>query len=178
MQAATRIGIHHIFFYEAYLYLISKSFQKLSLLEPLFLLKHRAIVHRTPSQMFSWKFFEIPTPKSLENIQKNVFSGVQIPDWKFLCRCLSGSAQKRKDIPRFRNFPEAFANVCLFLLRYRLAKQNSLLQQKQTPTKLFPVSFVRKQSKWRHFIKVVGLPLRFYKLLKGTRHTKCPEERL
>ena len=117
--------------------------------------------------MFSWGCFEIPTPKTLENIQKNVFSAVLIPDWKLLCRYFSGSAQKRKDILRFRNFPEAFTNVCLFLLRYRLAKQISLLQQKETPAKVFPVSFVRKQSKWRHFIKVAGLLLRFYRPLKG-----------
>ena len=102
--------------------------------------------------MFSWGCFEIPTPKTLENIQKNVFSAVLIPDWKLLCRYFSGSAQKRKDIPRFRNFPEAFINVCLFLLRYRLACK---------ATKLFPVSFFRKESKWRHFIKVAGLLLRF-----------------
>ena len=31
---------------------------------------------------------------------------------------------------------------------------------------MFPVSFFRKQSKWRHFIKVAGLPSRFYKPLK------------
>ena len=110
--------------------------------------------------MFLWGGFKIPTPKTLEkleNIQKNVFSVVLIPDWKLLCRYFSGSAQKRKDILRFRNFPIAFANGCLFLLRYRLGKQNSLLQQKQTPTKLFPVIFVRKQSKWRHFIKVAEI---------------------
>ena len=117
--------------------------------------------------MFSWRCFEIPTPKTLENIQKNVFSAVLIPDWKLLCRYFSGSAQKRKDILRFRNFPEAFINACLFLLRYRLAYK---------ATKVFPVSFFRKQSKWRHFIKVAGLLLRFYKPLKGTRHTKFPEE--
>ena len=49
---------------------------------------------------------------------------------------------------------------------------------KNTATKVFPVSFVRKQSKWRHFIKVAGLLSRFYKPLKGTRHKKFPEERL
>ena len=124
--------------------------------------------------------FNIPTPKTLEkleNVQKNVFSVVLIPDWKFLRRCFSRSTQKRKDILRFWSFPEAFTNACLFLLRYRLAKQNSLLQQKQAPTKVFPVSLVKKQSKWRHFIKVARLLLRFYKPLKGTRHTKFPEER-
>ena len=129
-----------------------------------------------PSQLSLSGGFNIPTPKTLEkleNIQKNVFSVVLIPDWKFLCRYFSGSAQKRKDILKFRNFPEAFPNVCLFLLRYKLAKkQNSLLQQKQTP-----VSFVRKQSKWRHFMKVAGLLLRLYKSLKETCHKKFPEER-
>ena len=107
--------------------------------------------------MFSWWCFEITTPKNLENIKKNLFIRVLVPDWKLLCIYFSGSAQKRKDILRFRNFPIAFANGCLFLLRYRLGKQNSLLQQKQTPTKLFPVIFVRKQSKWRHFIKVAEI---------------------
>ena len=117
--------------------------------------------------MLWWGCFEIPTPKTLENMQKNVFSVVLIPDWKFLCRYFSGSAQKRKAILRFRNLPEVlFANVCLFFLRYRLAKQNSLLQQKQTPAIVFPVSFVRKQSKWRHFITVSGLPLRFLQASK------------
>ena len=126
--------------------------------------------------MLWWGCFEIPTPKTLENMQKNVFSAVLIPDWKLLCRYFSGSAQKRQDILRFRNFPEAFINVCLFLLCYRLAKQNSLLQQKESPIKVFPVSFFTKQSKWRHCIKVAGLLLRFYKPLEGTRHTKFPEE--
>ena len=128
--------------------------------------------------MFSWGCFETPAPKTLENIQKKVFSVALKPDRKFLCGYFSGSPQKRKDVLRFENFPEAFEKVCLFLLRYKLAKQNSLLQQKQTPTKVLPVSFVRKQSKWRHFIKVAGLLSRFYKPLKGTRHKKFPEERL
>ena len=114
----------------------------------------------------------------MKNIQKSVFSVVLIPDWKFLSRYLPGNAQKRKNIIRFRNFPEAFANVCLFLLRYRFAKKNSLLQQKQTPTKVIPVCFARKQFKWRHFIKVAGFLSIFYKPLKGTRHTQFPEERL
>ena len=116
--------------------------------------------------MFLWGGFEIPTSKTLEkleNIQKNVFNAVLIPDWKSLCRHLFGSAQKRKDILRFQSFPEAFANVYLFLLLHRLTKQNSLLQQNQATTKVFPVSFVRKQSKWRHFIKVTGLLLTFSK---------------
>ena len=43
---------------------------------------------------------------------------------------------------------------------------------------MFPVSFFRKQSKWRHFIKVAGLLTRFYKPLKMKRHTKFPEKRL
>ena len=79
----------------------------------------------SPSQMLWWGCFEIPTPKTLENMQKNVFSAVLIPDWKFLCRYFTGSAQKRKDILRFRNFPEVFKNVCLFTLCYKPAKQNS-----------------------------------------------------
>ena len=138
-----------------------------------FLLKHRAIVHRTllnANKDVLWGGFKIPalkTLENLENIQENVFSVVLIPDWKFLCRYFSGSAQKRKAILRFWNLPEVlFANVCLFFLRYRLAKQNSLLQQKQTPAIVFPVSFVRKQSKWRHFITVSGLPLRFLQASK------------
>ena len=35
--------------------------------------------------------------------------------------------------------------------------------------------FFRKQSKWRHFIKVAGLLSRFYKPLNMKRHTKFPE---
>ena len=100
-----------------------------------FLLKHRAIVHWTLlngiTDVFMRMFWNTYTENfGKKNIQKNVFSAVLIPDWKFLCRYFSGSAQKRKDILRSRNFQEAFANVCLFLLRYRLAMQNSLLQQK------------------------------------------------
>ena len=115
--------------------------------------------------MFLWGCFKITTPNTLEkleNIQKSIFSVVLILDWKFFRTYISGSTQKRKDILRFQNSQEPFANVCLFLLRYRLAKQNSLRQQKQDPTKVFPVSFVRKQSKWMHFIKVAGLLLRLY----------------
>ena len=72
--------------------------------------------------MFSWGYFEIPTPKTFENIQKNVFSTVLIPTWKLLCRYLSGSDQKRKDILGFQNFPEAFTNVCLFSLTLQTCK--------------------------------------------------------
>ena len=97
-------------------------FQKMVADGVTFLLKHRAIVHRTllnAKKDVLWGGFKIPalkTLENLENIQENVFSVVLIPDWKFLCRYFSGSAQKRKDILRFRNFPEASANVCLFLL--------------------------------------------------------------
>ena len=130
--------------------------------------------YRMFSHDFSWGCFETRTPKTLENIQKNVFSVALRLDWKFLCRYFSWSAQKRKDILRFsRSF-----RFRLFLLRCRLAKQNSLLQQKQSPTKVFPVSFVRKQSKWRHFIRVAELLSRSYKPVKRTRHKKFPEERL
>ena len=101
--------------------------------------------------MFSWECFEIATPKTLENIQKNVFSGVLIPNWKFHWKYFSGSAQKRKEILRFR---------------------------KKDPTIVFPVSFFRKQSKWRHFIIVAGLLSKMYKPLKRTCHTKFPEKRL
>ena len=58
--------------------------------------------------MLSWKCFEIVTPKTLENIQKNVLSGVLIPDSIFLCKYFSvkesevlRSAKKRKEILRF-----------------------------------------------------------------------------
>ena len=75
--------------------------------------------------MLWWGCFEIPTPKTLENMHKNVFSAVLIPDWKFLGRYFTGSAQKRRYILRFRNFAEAFTNVRLFLLGYKPEKQNS-----------------------------------------------------
>ena len=71
--------------------------------------------------MFLWGGFKIPTPgtlENLENIQKNLFSVVLIPNWKFLCRYFTGNDQKRKDTLRFQNFPEIFTNVCPFLLRY------------------------------------------------------------
>ena len=71
--------------------------------------------------MFSWECFEIATPKTLENMLKNVFSGVLMPDSKFLCKYFSvkesealRSAKKRKEILRF---------------------------QKNSPTKAFPVDF-------------------------------------
>ena len=56
MQAATRIEIHRIFFCEVYLYLISKCFKKWSLMT--FLLKHRAIVHRTVLCTITEVFYE------------------------------------------------------------------------------------------------------------------------
>ena len=96
--------------------------------------------------MFSWECFEIATSKTLENIQKNVFSWVLIPDWKFLCKYFSvkenevlRSTKKREEILRF---------------------------QKYSPNKSISCEFFRKQSKWRHFIKVAGLLSRFYKPLK------------
>ena len=101
--------------------------------------------------MFSWGCFKIGTPKTLENIRKNVFWRVLIPNWKFHWKYFSGSAQKRKEILRFR---------------------------KKDPTKVFPMSFFRRQSKWSHFIKIAGLLSKMYKPLKRTRHTKFPEKRL
>ena len=72
------------------------------------LLKQRAIVHRTIlnaiPDVFMRMFWNTYT-ENLKNIQKNVFSVVLIPNWKFLCRYFSGSAQ---------NFPDEFAN-CAFL---------------------------------------------------------------
>ena len=65
--------------------------------------------------MLCWGCSEIPTPKTLKNMQKNVFNAVLIPDWNFFCRYFNGSAQKTKDILRFRNFPKAFTNVSLTL---------------------------------------------------------------
>ena len=121
MQAATRIGIHRIFFLRGLSLSHFQKFQEIVADGVTFLLKHRAIVHRTllnANKDVLWGGFKIPalkTLENLENIQENVFSVVLIPDWKFLCRYLSGSAQKRKDILRFRNYPAAFANVCLFL---------------------------------------------------------------
>ena len=74
MQAATRIGIHRIFFAR----LIFISFAKVSRNSP-----QRAIVHRTLLNAITDDFmrmFETPTPKTSENIQKNVFSVVLTPD--------------------------------------------------------------------------------------------------
>ena len=56
----------------------------------------------------------------------------------FTVYIFSGSAPKKK------NFQKAFSNMSLFLLYP--ANQNSLLQEKKTPTKVLPVSFARKQS--------------------------------
>ena len=143
MQAATRIEIHRIFFLWGLSLSHFQMFQKMVADGVTFLLKHRAIVHRTllnANKDVLWGGFKIPalkTLENLENIQENVFSVVLIPDWKFLCRYFSGSAQKRKNIIRFRNFPEAFANVFLFILRYKLPKQNSLLQQKHPYKSVF-----------------------------------------
>ena len=50
---------------------------------------------------------------------------------------------------------KTLSKCVLFLLRYRLLDQNSLIQQKQILTKMFPVSFARKQSTTL-FIKVTG----------------------
>ena len=51
----------------------------------------------------------------------------------------------------FDNSEKVFANVSLFLLCYRLADQNLLPQRKQMLTKVFPVSFARKQSMMNAF---------------------------
>ena len=104
MQAATRIEIHRIFFLWGLSLSHFQMFQKMVADGVTFLLKHRAIVHRTllnANKDVLWGGFKIPalkTLENLENIQENVFSVVLIPDWKFLCRYFSGSAQKRKDI--------------------------------------------------------------------------------
>ena len=74
MQATTGIGIHRIFFAR----FIFISFAKVSRNSP-----QRAIVHRTLLNAITDDFmrmFETPTPKTLENIQKNVFSVVLTPD--------------------------------------------------------------------------------------------------
>ena len=92
-----------------------------------------------------WHIFWNSTPKTLENIQKKRFycnsntrlkAPLQILFWMCLNRIFWN----------FDNSKKVFANVSLFLLCYRLADQNLLLQRKQTPTKVFPVSFARKQS--------------------------------
>ena len=97
--------------------------------------------------MFLWRGFKIPTPKTLEkleNIQKNVFSVVLIPDWKLLCRPFTGSAQKRKDIPRFRNFPEAFTNMCLFSLTLQACKAKLPTSTKADPNKSVSCEFCQE----------------------------------
>ena len=92
-----------------------------------------------------WHIFWNSAPKSSENIQKKRFycnsntrlkAPLQILFWMCLKRIFWN----------FDNSKKVFANVSLFLLCYRLADQNLLLQRKQTPTKVFPVSFARKQS--------------------------------
>ena len=75
--------------------------------------------------MLWWGCFEIPTPKTLENMQKNVFSAVLIPDWKFLCRYFTGGAQKRKDILRFWNFPRSLHKSVPFSLTLQGCKAKS-----------------------------------------------------
>ena len=68
--------------------------------------------------------------------------------------------------------------MCAFF-SYVTGLQSKISYFNKTPQqKVFPVTFVRKQSKLRHFIKVAGLLSRFYTALKGTRHKKFPEERL
>ena len=89
-----------------------------------FLLKHRARVHRTLlnaiTDVFMRMFWNSYT-KTLENIQKNVFSGVPIPDWKFLCKYFSvkesevlRNAKKRKEILRFRKNSLSKSVSCAF----------------------------------------------------------------
>ena len=113
-----------------------------------------------------WHIFWNSTPKTLENIQKKRFycnsntrlkAPLQILFWMCLKRIFWN----------FDNSKKVFANVSLFLLCYRLADQNLLLQRKQTPTKVFPVRVLPESSQWwRHFIEVTGLLSRFYKFLK------------
>ena len=104
MQAATRVEI---------LWGSSLShfqrFQEIVADGVIFSLKHRAIVHRTLLKAITDVFMRIFWNTYTKNLKVH---------WKFLCRYFSGSAQKRKDNLRFRSFPEAFANVCLFLKRY------------------------------------------------------------
>ena len=119
MQAATRIGIHRIFFLRGLSLSHFQKFQEIVADGVTFLLKHRAIVHRTllnAKKDVLWGGFKIPalkTLENLENIQENVFSVVLIPDWKFLCRYLFGSAQERKDILRLQNFRKP-SQMCAF----------------------------------------------------------------
>ena len=56
------------------------------MMKSLFLLKHRAIVHRTLLNGIAdvmIRVFSNTYTETLENMQKNVFSAVLIPDWKF-----------------------------------------------------------------------------------------------
>ena len=131
MQAATRIEIHRIFFCEVFLYLISKCFKKWSLMESFFFTKTRAIAHRTLLNTIidvMMRCFEIPTPKTLENIQKKSIycsfnTRLKVPPQIQYCRC-----SKEKGYSKISKFPEAFTNAWLFLLHYKPAKQNCLFQ--------------------------------------------------
>ena len=90
-----------------------------------FLLKHRAIVHRTLLNPITDVFMRMFWNTYTENFGKYPEKRIKCSSntrLKFLCRYFSGSAQKRKDILRFRHFPKDFANVWLFLLCYRFTK--------------------------------------------------------
>ena len=109
--------------------------------------------------MLWWGSFEIPAPKTLGNMQKKVFSAVLIPDWKFLCRYFTGSAQKRKDILRFRNFPEAFTNVWSREICASWKRMLDINKKLSFPLKIFTftifmISSCSENSKhpwWSHF---------------------------
>ena len=95
--------------------------------------------------MFSWGCFEIADTKTLQYIQKNVFSRVLMPDWKLLCRyILFWKCSEKKGYSEVSKIPKGLCKYVPF------AKQNSILQQKQTPTKCF-LRIAWKQFKMKAF---------------------------
>ena len=83
----------HIFC-EAYLYLISKSFKKLSLMQSLFLLKHRAILHRTLLNTITDVFMRIFWNTYTENFGKYPEKSIQCSsNTRLKLPYFSGSAQ-------------------------------------------------------------------------------------
>ena len=155
MQAATRIGIHLIFFVR----FIFISFPKVS-------------------RNFGWwnHFFTKTQSYSPQNSTKRHTDVFMRMFWntytenfgKYPEKCIYCSSNTRLKVPlkilflkcskkkgysKISKFPRSFRKCVPFSFTLQACEVKFPTSIKTPQQKVFPVSFVRKQCKWRHFIK-------------------------
>ena len=147
MQAATRIGIHCIFFLWGLSLSHFQKFQEIIADGVTFLLKHRAIVLRTLVNAITYVFMRMFWNTYTENfIQKNLFSVVLIPGWRIPVHILFWKRSKKKGYSKIPKFLRGLRKYLFFSLTLQTCKAKFPSSTKQTPTKV--------SCKWRHYSRI------------------------